>query len=95
MNREEMIQNLVVERFHQIVEQRRATWLLGVLEHGFKGYAHLGESELAREAFQLGLHAGHDKAAANEADFPDDDADEFPLSAGKTWDWGDGGRAGD
>lgn len=55
MDREQMIQNLVAECFHQIVEHRRSSWLLRALENGFAGYAHLDDGELAREAACLGI----------------------------------------
>lgn len=74
MEREEIIQNLVVESFHDIMEQRRTSWLLHILEHGFPGFSHLGDRELSKEAERYGISAKQAAAAAAvEATWIDDD----------------------
>jgi hypothetical protein len=80
VNRDELIQSLVAERFHQIVEQRRSAWLLGILEHGFKGYAHHDLFELTNEALHLSINLQHETPAANEGDFHDGSLDTVELS---------------
>lgn len=55
MSRDEIIQQLLIETLHQIVEQGRTSWLLGILEHGFAGYRHLADADLEAAARRFGI----------------------------------------
>ena len=55
MERDQIIQSLVAESLHQILEQKRSNWLLRVLEHGFTGYSNLDDEALLREAQRYGI----------------------------------------
>lgn len=71
MSRDQLIQQLLLETVHQIVEQGRTTWLQGILEHGFAGYANLGEADLDAAARRLGL------TLADESEIPLADEDDL------------------
>lgn len=58
MSRDEIIQQLLIETLHQIVECGRTSWLLGILEHGFAGYANLDDRDLEAAARRLGITVG-------------------------------------
>lgn len=74
MSRDQLIQQLLVETVHQIVEQGRTSWLLGILEHGFAGFSNLGEKELEASARRLGIDM--EEKAHHAAEAHDDEHDD-------------------
>lgn len=72
MSRDHLIQQLLVETVHQIVEQGRTSWLLGILEHGFDGYANLNDKELEAAARRLGISSGDGDAPVDTGEYGDE-----------------------
>ena len=75
MSRDHLIQQLLVETVHQIVEQGRTSWLLGILEHGFDGYANLNDKELEAAARRLGLSLDGGDVTDDTIDYTDEHDD--------------------
>jgi hypothetical protein len=81
VSRDQLIQQLLVETVHQIIEQGRTTWLLGILEHGFAGYANLGDVELDAAARRLGVT--EEEAPVEDPGYADeqDDVAEYTFAS--------------
>lgn len=79
MSRDEIIQQLLIETLHQIVECGRTSWLLGILEHGFAGYANLDDAALDAAARRLGISIGKEtQDQENELSTLDEHEDDTP-----------------
>lgn len=81
MSRDQLIQQLLLETVHQIVEQGRTTWLLGILEHGFAGYANLGDTDLDVAARRLGVT--EEETPVEDTGYADEEEDvaEYTLAS--------------
>ncbi|RTL51404.1 MAG: hypothetical protein EKK46_12215 [Rhodocyclaceae bacterium] len=56
MNRESMIEALVLECSHRLMEER-SPWLLHILESGFRGFASMSDAELRQEMMKRHIGA--------------------------------------
>lgn len=73
MNRESMIDALVQECTHRILEERSTPWLMDILEKGFRGFGAMSDAELRCEVRHRKLDQ---EADVEEFDAgPEDDID--------------------
>jgi hypothetical protein len=91
MQRESMIDLLVLDCFEKMADSSRGIWLLSVLRDGFVGFAHMSDAQLAREMARRGLAADDPSAEFEEWELPDTDPDlHLALAAtgvrADTWD---------
>lgn len=87
MSRDEIIQLLLVETVHQVVEYGRTKWLLDVLEHGFAGFANMRDTELEDAVNRLGMsmhddNQGDDNEASSHYENLDDTHTDFAFATG-------------
>lgn len=80
MDRESMIDLLVLDCFEKLSASRQGVWLLGILRDGFAGFAALSDDELRAELRRRGLDAEPLDDPAKDGgdgdwDFPDADPD--------------------
>lgn len=83
MQREKMIDALVVDSMIRILDQHRIVWLSEILESGFGGFKHMTDAELRSEMNIRGL-GGNALACPSESADDEDRADH-----GDTGDHGD------
>lgn len=83
MSRDQLIQQLLVETIHQIVEHGRTNWLMGILEHGFAGFSNLSEKDLEASARRLGIDMEDtgEPVADDDGDEHDDHAAEISFAS--------------
>lgn len=79
MDRETLIQRLIVESMHRIVDRQRTSQLLNMLENGFRGFRKMNDKELKMELSRCGLDLDDDATAVIEFDDDHDfdDGDEY------------------
>ncbi|WP_153117435.1 hypothetical protein [Rhodocyclus tenuis] len=78
MDRESMIDLLVLDCFEKLSASRHGVWLLGILRDGFAGFAALSDDELRAEVRRRGLDIEPLDDPAKDGDdweFPDADPD--------------------
>lgn len=77
MQRESMIDLLVLDCFERMADSSRGIWLMSVLRDGFAGFARMSDEQLAREMTRRGLGADDPShlVDADEADLADTDPD--------------------
>lgn len=80
MDRESMIDLLVLDCFEKLSASRQGVWLLGILRDGFAGFAALSDDELRAELCRRGLETELLDDPAKDGgdgdwDFPDADPD--------------------
>ena len=81
MDRETLIQRLVIESMHRIVDQQRTSQLLNMLENGFRGFRKMNDKELKMELSRCGLDQDDDALAVMEFDDDHDlDDDDYESS---------------
>lgn len=73
MQRESMIDLLVLDSFEKMAESSRGIWLLSVLREGFVGFSRMSDEQLATELSRRGLSA--DEPVGEEWELPDTDPD--------------------
>lgn len=83
MQREKMIDALVVDSMIRILDQHRIVWLSEILESGFGGFKHMTDAELLSEMSIRGL--GGDTSAC----LPESADDENRADQGDNSDHGD------
>ena len=75
MQRESMIDLLVLDCFERMADSSRGIWLMSVLRDGFAGFARMSDEQLARELARRGLGAEELPVEADDWDVPDTDPD--------------------
>ncbi len=76
MDRETLIQTLIVETMHRIVDQQRASQLLDILENGFEGFRNMTDKALTMELSRCGLDMDDDASPVMEFDDDHDELDD-------------------
>lgn len=89
MNREAMIDLLVLDGLERATMASRTLWLMGMLRDGFAGFANMSDESLAREFSLRGLQAIEDdlRLGLEEENLPGDMdliGDEVYFSLGNT-----------
>lgn len=81
MNREAVIQYLILDRLDKIHRCHQTTWLAVLLERGFVGFANMSDQQLGQECAARGLdcdlQTGHGHQEADADDEPADDLEHF------------------
>ena len=75
MQRESMIDLLVLDCFEKMADSSRGIWLLSILREGFVGFARMSDTQLAGEMAKRGLGVDDLSAAVDEWELPDTDPD--------------------
>jgi hypothetical protein len=77
MQRESMIDLLVLDCFERMADSSRGIWLLSVLREGFVGFDRMSDGQLKQEMARRGLRvdAGSMEVEADEWELPDTDPD--------------------
>ena len=90
MNREAMIDLLVLDCLERVATGRRGIWLLSILRDGFAGFGNMSDAQLADEFARSGLKAREEEAAGHD-DWQDTDGiEEWPLLPAGTGRWAEG-----
>ena len=76
MDRERVIEKLIVEVTHRFVAEQRTTSLTQMLESGFRGFRNMNDEELAMELSRYGLDIDDDLRPVVEYD-DDQDIDDY------------------
>lgn len=88
MQREAMIDLLVLDCLEHAVAGRRGIWLLSILRDGFAGFAKMSDAQLAEEFAQRGLMAREETVAGHDdwqgADSLDDWLVSMAAAGGRT-----------
>jgi hypothetical protein len=71
MQREQIIEALVVDSLVSIFDRNQYCWLQGVLENGFRGFAQMSTEELLMEMQHRKLDAALCENADKDIDFDD------------------------
>ncbi len=86
MNRDAVIQYLILDRLDKIHRCNHATWLARLLEGGFVGFANMTDQQLVQECVARGiecdLHASHVDPEADADDDATEDLEHFIPSHG-------------
>jgi len=75
MQRESMIDLLVLDCFEKMADSSRGIWLLSVLREGFVGFARMSDEQLAGEMLRRGLRLDSSAMEVEEWELPDTDPD--------------------
>jgi hypothetical protein len=75
MQRESMIDLLVLDCFEKMTDSSRGIWLLSVLRDGFVGFARMSDGQLAGEMARRGLCADAMSPEVEDWELPDTDPD--------------------
>jgi hypothetical protein len=81
MQREKIIEALVVDCLVSIFDRNRYCWLQGILENGFRGFAQMSTQELLLELKHRGLDISSSADCAGDIDMEDCDAGHHELLA--------------
>jgi hypothetical protein len=80
MNRDAVIQYLILDRLDKIHRCNHATWLARLLEGGFVGFANMSDQQLRQECAERGLDCDSRQESTHRP--PDgDDEEELPDDA--------------
>lgn len=75
MERESMIDLLVIDCYERMAGSSRGVWLLSVLRDGFVGFGQMSDAQLASELARRGLSPDGTSGQAAEWETPDTDPD--------------------
>jgi hypothetical protein len=75
MQRDFLIQSLVLDSIEKLRDDHLPLWLHAILENGFVGFANMSEEELRRQCARRGLRLEDDLEEPAREEF-DDDPDE-------------------
>jgi hypothetical protein len=75
MQRESMIDLLVLDSFEKMADSSRGIWLLSVLREGFVGFAGMSDAQLANAMLRRGLCGDAASTEIEEWELPDTDPD--------------------
>ena len=80
MNRQQLIQMLVIDSIEHLQQCRHSLWLQSVLEDGFSGFSNMPDEQLLRECRWRGISPRADIAiAGGERAEPETEDDEAEL----------------